>query len=45
LVLGRIKGMAAARKYPAELTVRVVGMARDLERELGEGREAIARVS
>jgi transposase len=45
LVLGRIKGMAAARKYPAELKVRAVGMVRDLERELGEGRGAIARVA
>lgn len=37
--------MAAARKYPAELKVRAVGMVRDLERELGEGRGAIARVA
>jgi hypothetical protein len=38
-------GMAAARKYPEELKVRAVGMVRELERELGEGRGAIARVA
>jgi hypothetical protein len=30
--------MAAAKKYPEELQVRAVGMVRELERELGEGR-------
>jgi transposase len=37
--------MAAARKYPEELKVRAVGMVRELERELGPGRGAIARVA
>lgn len=37
--------MAAAQKYPVELKVRAVGMVRELERELGEGRGAIARVA
>nr|WP_246869129.1 IS3 family transposase [Saccharopolyspora sp. ASAGF58] len=37
--------MAAARKYPVELKERAVGMVRDLERELGPGRGAIARVA
>jgi len=37
--------MAAARKYPVELQERAVGMVRDLERELGQGRGAIARVA
>jgi transposase len=45
LVLGRIKGMASAKKYPVELKVRAVGMVRELERELGPGRGAIARVA
>jgi transposase len=45
LVLGRIKGMAAANKYPVELRERAVAMARELERELGPGRGAIARVA
>ena len=35
--------MAAARKYPEELKVSAVGMVRELVRELGEGRGAIAR--
>ncbi|GAA1656152.1 transposase [Fodinicola feengrottensis] len=37
--------MAAAMRYPAELKVRAVGMVRELELELGEGRGAIARVA
>jgi transposase len=37
--------MAAAAKYPVELKVRAVGMVRELERELGPGRGAIARVA
>lgn len=37
--------MAAVSKYPAELKERAVAMARDLERELGPGRGAIARVA
>jgi len=37
--------MAAANKYPAELKVRAVAMARDLEREMGVGRGAIARTA
>ena len=45
MVLGRIEGMAAAKKYPVELKERAVGMVRDLERELGAGRGAIARVA
>jgi transposase len=45
LVLGRIKGVAAAKKYPVELKERAVAMVRDLERELGPGRGAIARVA
>jgi transposase len=42
---GKDDGMAAARKYPVELKERAVGMVRELERELGEGRGAIARVA
>jgi len=38
-------GMAAVSKYPAELKERAVAMARELERELGPGRGAIARVA
>lgn len=38
-------GVAAVSKYPAELKERAVAMARDLERELGPGRGAIARVA
>jgi transposase-like protein len=45
LVLGRIKGVAAAKKYPVELKERAVAMVGDLERELGSGRGAIARVA
>jgi transposase len=45
LVLGRIKGVAAAKKYLVELKERAVGMVGDLERELGPGRGAIARVA
>lgn len=37
--------MAAVSKYPAELKERAVAMARELERELGPGRGAIARVA
>lgn len=37
--------MAAAKRYPEELKARAVGMVRDLERELGPGRGAIARVA
>lgn len=37
--------MAAVSKYPAELKERAVAMARELERELGLGRGAIARVA
>jgi len=37
--------MAAAKKYPTELKTRAVGMVRELERELGPGRGAIARVA
>ena len=37
--------MAAAKKYPVELKERAVGMVRELERELGSGRGAIARVA
>jgi transposase len=45
LVLERIKGVAAASKYPVELKERAVAMVRELERELGSGRGAIARVA
>lgn len=38
-------GMAAVSKYPAELKERAVAMARELDRELGPGRGAIARVA
>lgn len=38
-------GVAAVSKYPAELKERAVAMARELERELGPGRGAIARVA
>ena len=37
--------MAAVSKYPGELKERAVAMARELERELGPGRGAIARVA
>jgi transposase len=37
--------MAAANKYPVELKLRAVVMVRDLERELGPGNGAIARVA
>lgn len=37
--------MARKSKYPAELKERAVAMVRDLERELGPGRGAIARVA
>jgi transposase len=45
LVLERIKGVAAASKYPVELKERAVVMVGELERELGPGRGAIARVA
>lgn len=37
--------MAAARNYPVELKQRAVAMARDLEKGLGPGNGAIARVA
>jgi transposase len=37
--------MAAANKYPVELKERAVAMVRDLEKELGPGDGAIARVA
>lgn len=37
--------MAAMSKYPAKLKERAVAMARELDRELGQGRGAIARVA
>lgn len=37
--------MAAANKYPVELKQRAVAMVRDLEKELGPGNGAIARVA
>lgn len=37
--------MAAVSKYPVEVQERAVAMVRELERELGEGRGAIARVA
>lgn len=37
--------MARKSKYPVELKERAVAMVRDLERELGAGRGAIARVA
>lgn len=37
--------MARTSKYPVELKVRAVAMVRELERELGRGRGAIARVA
>lgn len=37
--------MAKTRIYPVELKQRAVAMVRDLERELGPGRGAIARVA
>src|SRR6266700_8413581 len=40
-----MNNVAAVSKYPAELKERAVAMARDLERELGPGRGAIARVA
>lgn len=43
--LERIYGMAGTRKYPVELKVRAVAMVRELERELGRGKGAIARVA
>jgi transposase len=44
--LGRIYGMADSRKrHPAELRERAVAMVRELERELGPGRGAIARTA
>jgi transposase len=45
MVLERIKGMAAASKYPVELKERAVAMVRELEGELGSGRGAIARIA
>ena len=38
-----MNGVAAANKYPVELKERAVAMVR--ERELGEGRGAIARIA
>jgi transposase len=40
-----MNGVAAASKYPAELKERAVAMVRELEKELGPGRGAIARVA
>lgn len=40
-----MNGVAAANKYPVEVKERAVAMVRELERELGEGRGAIARVA
>jgi transposase len=37
--------MAAVSKYPVEVEERAVAMARELEKELGPGRGAIARVA
>jgi transposase len=37
--------VAAASKYPIEVQERAVAMVRELERELGEGRGAIAQVA
>lgn len=37
--------LPAARKYPVELKERAVAMVRELEKELGPGRGAIARVA
>ncbi|MGW5513863.1 transposase [Nocardia africana] len=37
--------MGGQRKYPAELRERAVEMVRELEREMGQGRGAIARVA
>jgi transposase len=45
LILGRIGGMAEARQYPVELKVRAVALVRELEKELGPGRGAIARAA
>jgi transposase len=38
-------GVAAVSKYPVEVQERAVAMVRELERELGEGRGAIAQVA
>ena len=43
--MGRIKSMTAAKKYPVELKERALAMVRELEKELGPGRGAIARVA
>lgn len=43
--MGRIYGMANTRKHPVELKERAVAMVRDLEREVGSGRGAIARTA
>jgi transposase len=40
-----MNGVAAASKYPVELKERAVVMVRELEKELGPGRGAIARVA
>ena len=37
--------VAATSKYPVEVQKRAVAMVRELERELGEGRGAIAQVA
>jgi transposase len=40
-----MNGVATAEKYPVELKRRAVAMVRDLQRERGGGRGAIARVA
>jgi transposase len=37
--------VAATRKYPVEVQERAVAMVRELEKELGPGRGAVARVA
>ena len=43
--LERIYGVARTSKYPVELKERAVTMVRELERERGRGRGAIAQVA
>lgn len=43
--MGRIYGMESRKKHPVELRERAVAMVRELERELGPGRGAIARTA
>lgn len=43
--LRRMDSVATAGKYPAELKERAVETVRELEKELGPGRGAIARVA